>query len=69
MKQNMIGFEFLKYFYDFYVMIRLKERKVFKKISWLRSSGHDRGVGRHTVPPCTTKRRITKNLKTKNNQN
>ena len=26
-------------------------------------------VGRYTVPPCTTKRRTTTNLKTKNNQN
>ena len=33
------------------------------------SSGQDGGVGRHTVPPCTTKRRTTTNLKIKNNQN
>ena len=32
------------------------------------TSGQDGGVGRHTVPPCTTKTRPT-NLKTKNNQN
>ena len=32
-------------------------------------SGQDGGVGRHTVPPCTTKRKTTTNLKTKNNQN
>ena len=32
-------------------------------------SGQDGGVGRHTVPPRTTKRRTTTNLKTKNNQN
>ena len=31
-------------------------------------SGQDGSVGRHTVPPHTTKRRTT-NLKTKNNQN
>ena len=37
----------------------------FEKIR--RTSGQDGGVGRHTVPPCTTKR--TTNLKTKNNQN
>ena len=29
----------------------------------------DGGVGRYTLPPCTTKRRTTTNLKTKNNQN
>ena len=32
------------------------------------TSGQDGGIGRHTVPPDTTKRRTT-NLKTKNNQN
>ena len=31
----------------------------------MRASGQDGGVGRHTVPPCTTKRRTTTNLKTK----
>ena len=31
--------------------------------------GQDGGVGRHTVSPCTNKRRTTTNLKTKNNQN
>ena len=33
------------------------------------TSGQDGGVGRHTVPPRTTKTRTTTNLKTKNNQN
>ena len=28
-------------------------------------SGQDGGVGRHTVPPCTTKRSTIANLKTK----
>ena len=32
-------------------------------------SSQDGGVGRNTVPPRTTKRRTTTNLKTKNNQN
>ena len=32
------------------------------------TSGQDGGAGRHTVPPCTTKRTTT-NLKRKNNQN
>ena len=32
-------------------------------------SGQDGGVGRYTLPPHTTKRRTTTNLKTKNNQN
>ena len=33
------------------------------------TSGQNGGVGRYTVPPHTTKRRTTTNLKTKNNQN
>ena len=33
------------------------------------TSGQDGGIGRYTLPPCTTKRRIKTNLKTKNNQN
>ena len=33
------------------------------------TSGQDGGVGRYTVPPCTTKRRTTTNLKTKDYQN
>ena len=33
------------------------------------SSSQDGGISRHTLPPCTTKRRTTTNLKTKNNQN
>ena len=32
-------------------------------------TGQDGGIGRHSVPPHTTKRRITTNLKTKDNQN
>ena len=32
------------------------------------TSGQDGGVSRYTLPPCTTKRRTTTNLKTKNNQ-
>ena len=35
----------------------------------LRISGQDGGVGRYTLPPCTTKRRTRTNLKIKNNQN
>ena len=31
--------------------------------------GQDGGIGRYASPPHTTKRRITTNLKTKNNQN
>ena len=34
-----------------------------------KTSGQDGGVGRYTLPPCTTKRRTTTNLKMKNNQN
>ena len=33
------------------------------------TSGQDGGVGRYTLPPRTTKRRTTTNLKTKTNQN
>ena len=33
------------------------------------TSGQDGSIGRYTVPPCSTKRRTTTNLKTKNNQN
>ena len=33
------------------------------------SSSQDGGIGRNTSLPPTTKRRITTNLKTKNNQN
>ena len=33
------------------------------------TSSQDGGVGRYTWPPCTTKRRTTTHLKTKNNQN
>ena len=32
------------------------------------TSSQDGGIGRYTVLPCTTKRRATTNLKTKNNQ-
>ena len=34
-----------------------------------KSTSQDGGVGRYTLPPRTTKRRTTRNLKTKNNQN
>ena len=33
------------------------------------TSSRDGGIGRYTLPPHTTKRRTTTNLKTKNNQN
>ena len=32
-------------------------------------SGQDGGIGRHILPPCTTIKRITTNLKTENTQN
>ena len=35
----------------------------------MKITGQDGGIGRHTVPPRTTKRRSTTILKTKNNQN
>ena len=34
-----------------------------------KSAGQDGGIGRNPVLPCTTKRRITTNLKSMNNQN
>ena len=34
-----------------------------------RTFSQDGGIGRYTVPPGTSKRRKTTNLKTKNNQN
>ena len=40
-------------------------RKTRKK----RISGQDGGIGRYTLPPRTTKRRTTTNLKMKNKQN
>ena len=39
------------------------------KIELSFTSGQDGGVGRHTMPPHTIKRRTTINLKTKDNQN
>ena len=33
------------------------------------ASSQDWGIGRDALLPCTTKRKITTNLKTKNNQN
>ena len=38
------------------------------EIVGLKTASQDGGVGRHTMPPCTTKRTET-NLKTKNNMN
>ena len=46
-------------------------KKVFKKYFWIFSlvtSGQDRGIGRHALPPCTAIRGSTTNVKTKNNQ-
>ena len=40
-----------------------------KKITKIETSGLDGGTGRYALPPHTTKRRTTTNLKTKNNQN
>ena len=47
------------------------KRKILKKRGrkYCQTSGQDGGVGRHTVPSCTPKRRTTTNLKTRNNQN
>ena len=39
------------------------------KLKEKRTSSQDGGIGRHTVPPHSTKRRTTTNLNTKNNHN
>ena len=39
------------------------------RIQEFRTSGQDGSIGRYTLPCPTTKRRTTKNLNTKNNQN
>ena len=49
-----------------------RQRRVSGRL-WVRrhmaeTPGQDGGIGRHTAPPRTTKRRATTNLKTKNNQ-
>ena len=44
-------------------------KQLVKGVYGIWTSSQDGGVGRHTVPPCTTKRKTTTNLKTKNNQN
>ena len=50
-------------------MEREKNRNQQKRKNIQKTSSQDGGIGRHTVPPHTTKRRTTTNLKTKNNQN
>ena len=46
-----------------------KKKWWLQKTKYFWTSGQDGGVGGYTVPPRTTKRRTTTNLKTKNNQN
>ena len=46
---------------------RLSQNHSSRTDMW--SPGQDGNVGIYTLPPCATKRRITTNLKTKNNQN
>ena len=41
-------------------------KNLFEKLM-KEASGQHGVVDKHTVPPCTTKRRTTPNLKTKNN--
>ena len=43
--------------------------EIYLKKSCKRTFSQDRSIGRYTLPPRTTKRRKTTNLKTKNNQN
>ena len=42
--------------------------ELFRKLH-IGTSSQDGDIGRYILPPCTTKRRTTTNLKTKNNQN
>ena len=42
-----------------------RDKWTFKKNKTVRSSSQDGGVGRNVLLPCTMKRRITTNLKTK----
>ena len=54
----------------FYILNwRKSEYVCHTKICHFLTSGQDGGIGRCTLPPCTSKRRKTTNLKTKNNQN
>ena len=58
-------------FYTENVFFKYLEQHVIKDKQKLgnRTSDQDGGRGRHTLPPHTTIRRITTNVKTKNNQN
>ena len=48
--------------YGKYIMLRALSKGY-------RAPDQDGGTGKHILPPCTTKRRTTANLKTKNNPN
>ena len=64
--------EWIKQLWDIHTMefySAVKKKKNFPFEPAEQTPSHDGGVGRHTVPPRTTKRRTTTNLKTKNNQN
>ena len=52
---------------EFYSAVKKKKNFPFEPAE--QTSSQDGGVGRHTVPPRTTKRGATTHLKTKNNQN
>ena len=49
-------------------MAQMKEQNKSpeKELNKMETSGQDGGVGRYTLPPHTTKRRTTTNLKNKN---
>ena len=47
---------------------QLSRKELYLSFKERVDSGQDGGVVRYTVPPHTTKRRTTNNLKTKNNQ-
>ena len=53
-------------FFQMYSVKFILVKKMNTRIIW--TSGQDGGIGRYTLPPHTTKRRKTTNLKTKNNQ-
>ena len=46
-------------------LISKPEKDTTRKENYRTDFGPDESIGRYTLPPCTTKRRITTNIKTK----
>ena len=52
------------------IQTQIKQKIIQSTINvYLGTSGQEGGIGRYTLPPHTTKRRSTTNLKIKNNKN